>query len=139
MGAARQDAAADLGYTAPLPLKLETGLEAPGQVVPFFIADDLDRTNALLKLRLGAPSPRDSMSVSLNGQVLPPPTRVQPVRYSYAWLDYQLAPGLLKQGRNELGVAVHSRPPRLAAQVTVEGVEVVVTHARPMPDVPDMQ
>ena len=133
-----QEDAADLGYTAPLPLKLETGLEVPGQIIPFFIADDLDRANALLKLRLGAPSPQDSISVSLNGQVLPPPTRVQPVRYIYAWLDYQLVPGLLKQGRNELGVAVHSRPPRLAAPVTVEGVEVVVRHARPMPDVSDI-
>ncbi len=133
-----QEDAASLGYTAPLPLKLKTGLEAPGQIVPFFIADDLERANALLKLRLGAPSPKDFMTVSLNGQPLPAPTRVQPVRYGYTWLDYHLPPGLLKQGRNELGVAIHSRPPRLAAQVTVEGVEVVVTHARPMPDVPDM-
>lgn len=90
----------------------------------------------MLKLRLGAPSPQDSISMSLNGQVLLPPTRVQPVRYSYAWLDYQLAPGLLKPVRNELRVAVHSRPHRLAAPVTVEGV---VIHARPMPDVPNIR
>ena len=44
--------AAEHGYTADLPVTLTTGLDAPGQTVPVFVADDQDKGDALLKLRL---------------------------------------------------------------------------------------
>ena len=125
---------ARFGYTAPLPLALETGQAAPGQTVPLFVADDPGRAQARLKIRLGSASPKDSMTISLNGQPLPPEIDRQPFRYSYVWLEYHLPAGLLQQGRNEVGVALHSRPPRLAGTVTLDSVELVVSYPRPMPD-----
>ena len=74
------------------------------------------------------------MTVSLNGQTLPMPSRRQPIRYSYEWLEYDLPRGVLRRGANEVGVALHARPSRLVAQVALESVEVAVSYAKPVPE-----
>jgi hypothetical protein len=128
------DAAAAQGYDSPLPLSLLTGSEAPGQIVRLYIADDTERAHACLKLRLADWSPADSMTVSVNGQPLPAPTRRQRYGYLYDWLEFDLPSGALRRGTNEVGMAMHGRPPRLDGQVTVESVEVVVTYSTVMPE-----
>ncbi len=128
------DAAAQHGYSAPLPLPLQTGSKTPGQSVPFYLADDFQRAQAILKLRLAGLSPKDSMTVSLNGRPLPAPHRRQPYRYSYVWLTYHLSQDALRSGHNEVAVAIHSRPPRLVGQVALESVEILVDHPGVMPE-----
>ena len=98
-----------------------------------YIADDAERAHACLKLRLADWSPADSMTVSLNGQPLPGPSRRQRYGYRYDWLEFDLSSGALQRGLNEVGVAIHDRPPRLHGQVTLESVEVVVSYATAMP------
>jgi hypothetical protein len=74
------------------------------------------------------------MTVSVNGQPLPAPTRRQRYGYLYDWLEFDLPSGALRRGTNEVGMAMHGRPPRLDGQVTVESVEVVVTYSTVMPE-----
>ena len=69
-------------YDAPLPLTLTTGSEAPGQIVPIYVAGCDRGQPALLKLRLMNVSAKDSITVSLNGRPLPPRSSFQPVHYS---------------------------------------------------------
>ncbi len=127
------DAAAAQGYDSPLPLSLVTGSEVLGQTLQLYIADDAERAHACLKLRLADWSPADSMTLSLNGQSLPGPSRRQRYGYRYDWLEFDLSSGALQRGLNEVGVAIHDRPPRLHGQVTLESVEVVVSYATAMP------
>ena len=134
--------AASYGYTAQLPLTLTTGLEPPGQTVELFVADPPERFDATLRLRLLYATSHDSITVSLNGLALPE-ERMRRTSHGYGpsegpnayvvgvpyyWLEYPLARGALRSGRNEVAVALRARPAKLAGQVVLDGVELLVTH-----------
>ena len=129
------EAAGSQGYTATLPLKLATGLDAPEKLVSLFIADVPDNGESTLRVRLMGSTTHDSMTVTLNGKKLPWETcrRTEHGGYFYTWLEFPLTPGALIQGHNEVGVAVHSRPSNLAVDVVLEGVELVVSYPEQRP------
>ena len=119
-----------VGFAPQVPIELTTGLDAPGQTVRLFVADGPDYQEALLRVRLMGSTTHDSLTISLNGEALPSDTsrRTEHGGYFYAWLEYPLAPGQLREGRNEVGVALHARPQNLTAHVLLEGVELIVTY-----------
>jgi hypothetical protein len=121
-------------YDAPLPMTLTTGAQAPGQIVPLYVADCDRNEPARLMLQLMNVSPKDTLAVTFNGRPLPPRSRFQHVRYSYAWLEYELPAGSLRGGVNEIGISLQARPPRLVGTVTVGGVELVLSHQKMMPE-----
>ena len=137
----KQDAA-EHGYTAPLPVLLENGVEAPGQTVRLFVADPAENGNATLRVRLRYTTIHDSLAVSLNGEVLDNETCIrEPHNYTpteaplagkgissvaYTWLAYPVPAGLLRGGANQVGVAVRARPPRLEGQIVLERVDLVL-------------
>ena len=122
--------AAAVGDGGQLPLTLTTGLSAPGQTVSLFVADEPERGPAELRVRLIGSTTHDAMTVSFNGQPLPAEAcrRTEHGGYAYTWLQYPLAPGAWRQGRNQVGVAVHSRPRNLSVEVMLVGVELVVEY-----------
>ena len=134
------DHAAAQRYTAPLPLTLTTGLDAPGETAELLVADVQDDSDARLRVRLRSSTSHDSLTVSLNGRPLPADTArrtshgysptegpsAEVVGTPYSWLEYPLADGILRDGRNEVGVALHSRPPRLDGKVIWDGLELIV-------------
>jgi hypothetical protein len=129
------EAASGRDYTATLPLRLPTGLDAPARLVDLFVADGPGTGEATLRVRLMGSTTHDSMTVSINGTKLPWETcrRTEHGGYFYTWLEFTLAPGVLRKGRNEVGVAVHSRPSNLAVDVVLQGVELVVSYPEQRP------
>jgi hypothetical protein len=124
--------AEEFGYTAQLPLSLTPGLDAPGQTVRLYVADITERVDATLKLRLANSTSHDSMTVSVNGVPLPEELcRRTSHGFEYYWLEYPLPDGALHNGRNQVGVALHSRPRNLEEQVVLESVELVVSYPGP--------
>ena len=126
----REDEVSDrYGYGSQLPVTLTTGQDAPGETVAFYIADDPDKGRATLRLRLWDTTTHDSMTVSVNGTALPGDTaRRTTIGFSQAWLDYPVPRGVLRKGRNEMGVAILTRPGNLTGQVRIESVEVKVEY-----------
>ena len=138
------DNAASHGFTAQLPLTLTTGLDAPGQTVRLFVADDPENVDATLRVRLRNHTSHDSLTVSVNGKPLPEESgRLMPHGYTpqeapvassltgwipYSWLEYPLARGALSKGHNEVGVALHERPRNLLGVVMFDCVELSLTH-----------
>ena len=134
--------AASCGYTAQLPVHLVSGTDAPGQEVSLFIADDPDRADATLRGRLRFTTVHDSLTVSLNGHPLPNETcRRESHGYTpteaplpgissaaYTWLEYPVPRGTLQKGANEVGVAIHARPPNLQGQVVLGRLDLIVTY-----------
>ena len=136
--------AASHGYTAQLPIHLTNGMDAPGQEVRLFIADDPDRASAKLRVRLRYTTVHDSLTVSVNGQALSSETcRRGPHNYTpteaplagkgissvaYTWLEYPVPRGTLRNGANEVGVAIHSRPSNLHGQVVLDRVDLIATY-----------
>ena len=130
------------GYTAQLPVHLVSGTDAPGQEVSLFIADDPDRADATLRVRLRFTTVHDSLTVSLNGHPLPNETcRREPhgntpteaplpgiSSAAYTWLEYPVPRGTLRKGANEVGVALHARPPNLQGQVVLGRLDLIVNH-----------
>ena len=128
----RTSATDKYGYVAQLPIPLEVGREPPGHTICLTVADEPERARALLRLRLGQSTSHDSMTVSLNGRELPnESSRRTSHGYNYAWIEYPLERGLLRRGRNEVGVTLHSRPHNLTSQVVLEGVELRVDYPKP--------
>ena len=126
-----EDADSNL-YDSPLPLTLTEGIDAPGQVVPLYLAHDPEKGDAYLKLRLLQTTSHDSLTVSLNGVPLPAEScRRVSHSYTYTWLEYPLAQAAFRRGRNEVGVALHSRPINLVNDVVLESVELVVEYVKP--------
>jgi hypothetical protein len=119
----------EFGYGAPLPLTLELGQQPPGQLTPVYIADDSERAEATLRLRIANTTSHDSIGVTLNGVELSWDTcRKTSYEWEYYWFDFPLPRGVLKSGRNEVGVALQSRPPKLGGEVVLESIEVVVDY-----------
>ncbi len=128
------------GYAAQLPVTLTTGLDAPGQTVRLFVADDPQRAEARLRLQLTGSVGHDVMTISLNGTALRSETCKRTNHGGggniYACLEYPLPRGALRKGANEVAVAVHSRPRNLTAQVVLESVELLVTYPGPRANLP---
>ena len=124
--------AARRGYGAALPMTLTTGLDAPGQTVPLYVADEPGRARATLRLQITESTSHDSMTVSVNGTALAPETAWRTVHgFSYVWIEHSLPAGLLKKGRNEVGVALHSRPDNLDGVAVLDGVGAKVDYPEP--------
>ena len=139
----KEDAASH-DYTAQLPVLLINGQDVPGQTVRLFIADDPEQVDAILRVRLRFTTTHDSLTVSLNGQALSNDTcRREPHNYTpveatlsgrgissvaYTWLEYPVPLGVLRNGANEVGVAIHSRPPNLEGQVVLDRVDLIVKY-----------
>ena len=124
------------GYAGQLKARLEAGTDAPGYAVHVHVADEPDNAHARLKVRLIGSTALDSMTVSLNGTALPweTCTRTDHDGYYGTWLGFPLARGVLRRGRNEVGVALHSRPSNLDLPVLLESVDVIVEHPAPKPN-----
>ncbi len=136
------EGSAGYGYRAQLPLILTPGLDAPGQTVTLFIADNARGQSVTLRVRLHYTTSHDLLTVSLNGQRLPKessrrtshgysPTEAPNGRglgygIPHSWLEYPVPSGLLRKGRNQVGIALHSRPSNLAGEIVVGGVELIV-------------
>ena len=128
------EAAASFGYTAQLPVTLTEGKDAPGQAVQVYVADSSDRAEARLRLRLSDSTTHDSITVSFNGAPLAEEgSRRSSHGYTYAWLEFDLPGGALRNGVNEVAVAVHSRPPNLASPLVMDSVEIIVNYSKPQP------
>ena len=122
----------EFGRDAQLPLALTLGLESPGQTVQFYVADTQEKADATLKLRLANSTSHDSMTISLNGAPVPEEQcRRTSHGYEYYWLEYPLPHGALREGHNQVGVALHSRPRNLEGQVVLESVELLVNYPGP--------
>ena len=120
------------GYVSQLPMTLETGVKAPEQVASLYLIDDSPRARSRLRLKLTGSVAADVMSVTMNGTELGWAT-CNVTRHGgggdiYAWLEFPLDNDLLKPGRNEIGVAVLSRPENLIAKVVMENVELLVDY-----------
>ena len=128
------DASAEsYGYPGQLPLTLTPSLDAPDQIVRLYAADDPERAYASLRLRILNTTSHDSITVSLNGSPLQEETCRRTLHsFTYYWLEYPLPRGALRRGRNEVGIALRSRPPNLAGRVVLDNVELLVSHSRPV-------
>ena len=72
------------------------------------------------------------MSVTLNGVALDWAT-CRVTRHGgggdiFAWAEFPVGPEFLRWGKNEIGVAVLSRPKNLVANVILQSVEVLVDY-----------
>ena len=126
---------AALGYVCPLPMTIQKGDDP--QTLTLYVADDPQTSRALLKLRLGDATTHDSITVSLNGQDLSEQSRKCTIhQFQYIWFEYPLQRGLLKNGTNQIAVALHSRPDKLVGPVHLESVELKVDYAKPQMTLP---
>ena len=50
----------------------------------------------------------------------------------YAWVEFAIQGGILRNGRNQISVALHSRPDGLVAKVVWEAAELAVTYPGPV-------
>ncbi len=138
--------AAQHGYTAQLPLTLATGLDAPGQEIKVFCADDPKTAEATLGVRLRFTTIHDKLTVSVNGHAMNPATcRREPHNYTpteapmsgkgissvaYTWLWYPVPKKVLVKGHNNVGIALYSRPHNLEGKVVLDRVDLVVKHRK---------
>ena len=116
------------GYRGELPLELgqEPGGEA--QTARLYIADAMDAARVQLRLRIRDLSGRDRIEVSVNGHALPADGfEYSPVGYLSGWIAAAVPAGLLRQGRNEIGVRIIERAPRLTSRLIVEEVEALIS------------
>ena len=133
----RSQAAADLGYDAPLPFAIEAADPARRYSVPFHIADDIasasDRIRQVrLSINIANVVTQDRFTILLNGQSLAGETclrefgRLDAARGQ--WLDFHLEQVRPAKGQNVLEISLDARPAGLEGGVTIEEVEVIVEY-----------
>ena len=116
------------GYDALLPVSLE----AEPVTLRLYVAEDCQRANAILTLKLGESTSHDLMRVQFNGRELPQADATYTAfGYEYSTLEFRLDPGALAHGENEISIALLSRPSNLASAVVIEGVEIAVDYVTP--------
>ena len=116
------------GYDALLPAYLEAG----PVTLRLYVAEDCQRANAILTLKLGESTSHDLMRVQFNGRELPQADATYTAfGYEYSTLEFRLDPGALAHGENEISIALLSRPSNLASAVVIEGVEIAVDYVTP--------
>lgn len=120
------------GYDAPLPVSLDAGPATPPVTLRLYIAEDCQRANAVLTLKLRESTSLDLMRVDLNGRELDQADAAYTTfGYEYSTLEFRLDQGALTHGENEISVALLSRPSNLSSDVVIEGVEVAVDYVTP--------
>lgn len=131
----RLEEAAALGYSHPLPMKLDRAGPNIEKQVPFYIADNLNsdrvaRVRLLIKvLNLVA---ADRLVFKLNGQPLVgEPLHRTSHRYEFYWFEFTLLKTRPQQGRNILTASLESRLEGFEGEVTIEQVEVLVEYNKP--------
>ena len=130
--APRQDQCVKFGYSAPLPVQLDVGLDARPATVGLSVVKDSTDANATLTLKLGESTSHDEMTVHLNGKELALDDAIYTAYgYDYSTLEFLLDWDALVDGMNELSVALLSRPAKLSSAVTLEGVEIAVHYVTP--------
>ena len=116
------------GYDALLPACLEAG----PVTLRLYVAEDCQRANAILTLKLGESTSHDLMRVQFNGRELPQADATYTAfGYEYSTMEFRLDPGALAHGENEISIALLSRPSNLASAVVIEGVEIAVDYVTP--------
>ena len=116
------------GYDALLPASLEAG----PVTLRLYVAEDCQRANAILTLKLGESTSHDLMRVQFNGRELPQADATYTAfGYEYSTMEFRLDPGALAHGENEISIALLSRPSNLASAVVIEGVEIAVDYVTP--------
>ena len=114
-------------YESELPVELPTGADA--KTVSFYVAEEPDDIRAVLRLLFMYQTVHDSMTVTLNETPLDNESAWRTIHgFTHIYLDYPLPSGSLRPGRDEVSVAIHSRPENLAHTVSLEGVEVIIEH-----------
>lgn len=126
--APRHTQGVQFGYDALLPASLEAG----PVTLRLYVAEDCQRANAILTLKLGESTSHDLMRVQFNGRELPQADATYTAfGYEYSTLEFRLDPGALAHGENEISIALLSRPSNLASAVVIEGVEIAVDYVTP--------
>lgn len=116
------------GYDAPLPASLDAG----PVTLRLSVAEDCQRANAVLTLKLGESTSHDLMRVEFNGRELHQADATYTAfGYEYSTLEFQLDRDALAHGENQISIALLSRPSNLASAVVIEGVEIAVDYVTP--------
>ena len=125
--APKQESSVAFGYEAQLPVPLAVGADVPPTTVNIYVADDPLLAVATLTLKLAESTSHDGMTVTLNGnELLTVDATYTPFGYSYSTMEFHPEPGALREGGNEISVALLSRPPMLSSTVVLQGVEIGV-------------
>ena len=109
---------------------MELGAEAGEAVrtITFYSADDGDFTSARLRLRIRDLSGCDQLEVAINGVDLPAEGfQYAPVGYLAGWLAATIPSAALHSGRNEIGLRIVARAPKLKSKLIVEAAEVLIS------------
>ena len=116
------------GHVSELPVDLEIGQP---KTVAMHVAENPDRAEATLRIRLDQSTSLDAMTVSLNGTTLDHDSRkYTPFGYTYSTTEFDLPKGMLIRGRNEITVSVDSRPAKLGRTVVLSALEIDIDYAR---------
>ena len=116
------------------PLPLELAGVGDSRRVFVDVADDLDAAleegalkEASLRLLVDHLTPLDQLEIRLNDELL---TTARPNRIflNETWLEFDVAPPLLRQGWNRVGAIVRGRNPQVISPLSLKSVEVVVRY-----------
>jgi hypothetical protein len=122
--ASRQDECERRGYRGQLPLELDGA-----RTIALHVSDSLDSVSAELRLRIKDLSGLDSIEVTINGAALPSESfEYSGVGYVAGSLKMPILANLLRTGANEIGLRSISRPPKLSGELTLETVELRISH-----------
>ena len=98
------------------------------------VADDLDAAleegvlkEASLRLLVDHLTPLDQLEIRLNEEVLET-ARPNRIFFNETWLEFDVAPPLLKQGWNQVDAVVRGRNPQVTSPLSLKSVEVVVRY-----------
>ena len=136
--ARRTDRAADLGYSAALPVHIPRPHADVKYAVPFYIADDVQSSDTALPVRIRMLVDNllsgDRLSIDLNGQSLTGElwTRRYPgldIQYDKVLLEITLLNVRPRQGENLLEIALLERPARMGGGIAIEELDVFVEYA----------
>ena len=98
------------------------------RTITFYSADDGACTSARLRLLIRDLSRRDQLEVAINGAVLPAEGfQYAPVGYLAGWLAAAIPSVALRSGRNEIGLRIVARAPKLKSKLIVEAAEVLIS------------
>ena len=111
-----------------LPVDLEVG---QAKTVSIHLAENVDRAQATLCLRLDQSTSLDDMAILINGTELDQEHRkYTPYGYTYSTLEFILPKGTLVHGRNEVSVRVDSRPMNLDRTVVLSALEIDIDYPK---------
>ena len=118
------------------PLPIELSSPGDSTTLSINIADDVSKAksdgtleSATLRMMIEELTSLDDVEFRLNGEVLDRAAANVHILYNEYWLDFDVA-GLpaLKQGRNDVSIAVMGRNTKINAPLTVESMEVIVRY-----------